>query len=246
MLEIKNLHVSCDGKEIIKGVSLSFVKGEVHALMGPNGSGKSTISHAIMGNPKYEITSGQIILNGEDITGLKADSRARKGLFLSFQHPPTITGVTISAFLREAVNNLREKKLGVVEFHKMLKENMAKLNMDKSFLKRYLNDGFSGGEKKRAEMLQLMMLKPTFAFLDETDSGLDVDAIKIVANGIKEVQKESEMGIILITHYNRFLEFFDFNKVSVIVNGKIAATGGKELASRIESEGFGGFENGEQ
>jgi Fe-S cluster assembly ATP-binding protein len=245
MLEIKNLHVSCDGKEIIKGVSLSFAKGEVHALMGPNGSGKSTISHAIMGNPKYKVTSGQIILNGENITGLKADERARKGLFLSFQHPPTITGVTISAFLREAVNNLREEKLGVVEFHKLLKENMAKLKMDKSFLKRYLNDGFSGGEKKRAEMLQLMMLKPQFAFLDETDSGLDVDAIKIVANGIKEVQKKSDMGIILITHYNRFLEFFDFNKVSVIVKGKIVAQGGKELASRIESEGFGGFENGE-
>jgi Fe-S cluster assembly ATP-binding protein len=244
-LEIIDLHVEVEGKEIIKGVTLKFYPGKVHALMGPNGSGKSTLAHALMGHPKYKITKGTILLNGEEITKIKPEIRAQKGLFLSFQYPSEISGVTISNFLRTAVNNLREKKnlapYSVVDFHKLLKEKMAELRMDSSFSKRYLNEGFSGGEKKRMEMLQLAMLEPQYALLDETDSGLDVDAMKIVAEGVEQIRKEKETGIVVITHYTKFLEFLKPDTVSVLLNGKIVKTGGYELAQHINEKGFGEF-----
>ncbi len=236
-LEIIDLHVEVEGKEIIKGVSLDFYPGKVHALMGPNGSGKSTLANALMGNPKYKITSGKVLLNSKDITAEKAHLRAQAGLFLSFQYPAEIGGVTITNFLRTAVNNLREKKYSVIEFHQVLKEKMALLKMDPAFARRYLNQGFSGGEKKRSEILQMLMLEPKYALLDETDSGLDVDSIKAVAEGIK-IAHGKGMGVILITHYQRFLEYLRPDTVSVLCEGRIVAQGGKELAQRIEKEGF--------
>jgi len=238
MLEINDLHVEVDGKEIIKGVSLTFHPGKVHVLMGPNGSGKSTLMLAITGHPKYKITQGKIILGGEDITYAKPEVRAKKGLFLSFQYPAEVAGVTISNFLRTAVNSKREKPYSVVEFHSLLKKKMAELRIDPNFSKRDLNVGFSGGEKKRAEILQLMLLEPRYTFLDETDSGLDVDAIKIVADGIKKLHQETKMGIIMITHYNRFLEYFKPDQISIISDGRIAAQGDATLAQQIEREGF--------
>ena len=245
-LEIIDLHVEVGGKEIIKGVSLTFNAGKVHALMGPNGSGKSTLAHALMGHPRYKITKGKIILNGEDITAAKPEVRAQKGLFLSFQYPSEISGVTISNFLRTAVNNLREKKgspaYSVVDFHKLLKEKMAQLKMDGSFSKRYLNEGFSGGEKKKMEVLQLSMLEPTYALLDETDSGMDVDAMKTVAEGIERIRQEREMSIIVITHYSKFLEYLKPDVVSVLSGGKIIKTDGHELAKQINEQGFEGLE----
>ncbi len=244
-LEIIDLHVEINGKEIIKGVTLNFYPGKVHVLMGPNGSGKSTLAHALMGHPKYKIIKGNILLDGEDITNAKPEVRAQKGLFLSFQYPSEISGVTISNFLRTAVNNLREKKgmktHSVVDFHKLLKEKMAQLKIDASFSKRYLNEGFSGGEKKRMEMLQLAMLEPKYGILDEPDSGTDVDALKIIAEGIEQVRKKVETSIIVITHYNKFLEYLKPDTVSVLYNGKIVKSGGYELAQQIEKEGFGEF-----
>ena len=225
MLEIKDLWVEVDGKEIIKGVSLIFNTGKVHVLMGPNGSGKSTLMLAIMGHPKYKITQGKILLNGEDLTHQKPEIKAKKGLFLSFQYPAEVGGVTINNFLRTAVNSRREKPYSVVEFHGLLKQRMAELKMDPSFSKRDLNVGFSGGEKKKAEILQLMLLEPKYAFLDETDSGMDVDAIKVVADGIKRLHHQTRMGIIMITHYNRFLEYFTPDQISIISEGKIIAQG---------------------
>lgn len=244
-LEIIDLHVSVNDQEVLKGVSVTFVEGKVHALLGPNGSGKSTLANAIMGNPKYKITSGKIILDGVDITEMKTHERAKKGLFLSFQYPAEVSGVTISSFLRTALNSIRSKEnqLSVVDFYRVLKEKMKEIGMDSSFSKRYLNEGFSGGEKKRCEILQLIMLEPTFAMLDETDSGLDVDAIKIVANGINTARQKNNMGIILITHYNKFMQFITPDVVSVITEGKIIVTGGKELAQKIEEKGFEGIEN---
>ncbi len=238
MLEIKDLHVEVDGKEIIKGVSLTFHPGKVQVLMGPNGSGKSTLMLAIMGHPKYKITRGKILLDGEDLTHEKTEIRAKKGLFLSFQYPAEVQGVTISNFLRTAVNSQREKPYSVVEFHGILKRKMAELKMDPAFSKRDLNVGFSGGEKKRAEILQLMLLEPRYAFLDETDSGLDVDAIKIVAEGIKKLHQETKMSLIMITHYHRFLDYFKPDQISIISGGKIIAQGDTTLAERIEREGF--------
>lgn len=238
MLEIRDLHVEVDGKEIIKGVSLTFHPGKVHVLMGPNGSGKSTLMLAIMGHPKYKITKGEILLDGEDITHQKTEIKAKKGLFLSFQYPAEVSGVTINSFLRTAVNSRREKPYSVVEFHGLLKQKMAELKMDASFSKRDLNVGFSGGEKKRAEILQLLLLEPRYALLDETDSGLDIDAIKIVADGIKKVHQQTNMSIIMITHYNRFLDYFTPDQVSIISEGKIIAQGDATLAQQIEKEGF--------
>ncbi|MSR86134.1 Fe-S cluster assembly ATPase SufC [Candidatus Woesearchaeota archaeon] len=239
-LEIKDLHIEVNGTEIIKGVSLTFQSGKVHALMGPNGSGKSTLANALMGHPKYKITKGHIILDGKDITHEKPNIRANLGLFLSFQYPAEITGVTINNFLRTAVNNKREKKYSIVEFHNLLKEKMKELNIDISFIKRYINEGFSGGEKKKMEILQLSMLEPKYALLDETDSGMDVDAIRIVAEGINKVKQNKDMGIILITHYQRILDYLQPDEVSILFKGKIVATGGQELAKRIEKEGFEG------
>ena len=243
MLEIKNLHVSVDGKEILKGVNLKLEKGKVHALMGPNGSGKSTLANAIMGNPKYEITSGEILLNGEVINELKPHERAKKGLFLSFQYPSEIEGVTISNFLRTALNNLNNQKISVLDFYELLKEKLKLLNMPENFSKRYLNQGFSGGEKKKSEILQLILLNPKIAILDETDSGLDVDAIKAVAHGVNTlIENDKDKIIIIITHYKRILEQIKPDKLSIMINGKIVLEGSRELVDQLEEKGYGWIE----
>ena len=238
-LEIKDLHVEVDGKEILRGVELTVSKGEVVALMGPNGAGKSSLGFALLGHPTYKITKGRIIFNGEDITTMPTNERARKGLFLSFQYPSEVPGVSMANFLRTAVNARRDKKspVPIGEFVKQLKEMMKMLKIDESFMHRYLNDGFSGGEKKRAEILQMAMLKPQLAILDETDSGLDVDSLKVVAEGINSLMSP-EMGVLLITHYQRILDYVKPNKVYIMMNGKVAASGGAELVSQIESKGY--------
>ncbi len=237
-LIIKDLHVSVDGKEILKGVDLEVKKGEVVALMGPNGSGKSTLTNAIIGHPKYKVTKGQIIFRGEDITSLKTDERARKGLFVSFQNPEEIPGVTMQNFLKAALSAVKGQKISILDFSKTLKEKMQMLEMDPSFANRYLNEGFSGGEKKRTEILQLAVLEPLIAILDETDSGTDVDALKIIANGINLVKKNSEMGILLITHYQRILNYIRPDKVYIMKVGKIVKEGSSELVEQIEKEGY--------
>ena len=243
-LQIENLHVEVDGKEILHGITLEFQSGTTHAIMGPNGSGKSTLAHTLMGNPRYKITQGKIILNGKDITNASVKERADAGIFLSFQHPAEISGVTINSFLREAINTKRERegkrKLSVVDCYKLIKDKMAVLKMDSSFRTRDLNAGFSGGEKKRSEMLQLLLLNPLFAILDETDSGLDVDGIKAVAEAIRQAQKENDspMGIILITHYEQFLQELAPDRVTVLCNGKVIQQGSKELAQKIQEKGF--------
>ncbi|MBR9700703.1 Fe-S cluster assembly ATPase SufC [Candidatus Woesearchaeota archaeon] len=234
-LEIKDLHANVDGKEILKGVNLVIESGELHAIMGPNGSGKSTLANVLMGHPKYEVTSGQIFLDGEDITEMEPDKRAKKGLFLSFQYPVEIPGVTVESFLRTAVNEISDNDYDVVEFHKLLREKLDEFKIDDSFATRYLNQGFSGGEKKRMEILQMLMLNPKIAILDETDSGLDVDALKIVADGINKMK---DQGVLLITHYNRILEYVIPDKVHVFKEGKIVRSGGKELAEEIEKKGY--------
>ena len=236
-LKIENLHVSCDGKEIVKGVSLNVRPGEVHALMGTNGSGKSTLANALMGHPKYEITSGSIFVDDQDVTDLPPHERAKLGMFLSMQYPPEIAGVSVSSFLRTAYNSLHEVKVPVLEFHKMLKEKMSELKIDPSFSRRSLNQGFSGGEKKRTEILQMMVLEPKYAVLDETDSGLDVDALKIVTDGINAM-KGPETGILMITHYTRILKHVVPDQVHVMKDGVIVKTGGKDLAQLIEDKGF--------
>ena len=235
-LEIKDLHVSINDKEILKGINLVIESGKVHALMGPNGSGKSTLAQIIMGYPKYVITKGKILLNGEDITELKPDERAKKGLFLSFQYPKEITGVTLTNFLRAAYNATHEPKLSVLDFHKMLKEKMEKLNIDASFTRRYVNEGFSGGEKKKAEILQMMVLNPKFAILDEPDSGTDVDALKELSEAINIAKKET--SIVIITHYNKILKYVKPDVVMIIVNGKVVDKGNAQLASDIETFGY--------
>ena len=235
-LVIDNLYVSVNDKQTLKGVSLEIEKGKIHALMGPNGSGKSTLAHALMGHPKYRIEKGKILLDGEDITFLPPNERAKKGLFLSFQHPVEVTGVKLINFLRTAYNTVHNKNTSVVEFHRLLKEKMQELSMSPDMIKRSLNEGFSGGEKKRAEILQLMLLQPKFAILDETDSGLDVDALRIVAHGINNVKKN--MGILIITHHQRILDYLTPDKVSVLNNGVIVKTGDALLAKEIEQKGF--------
>ena len=237
-LEVRNLHVKIGGEEILKGVNLRVEKGEVAGIMGPNGSGKSTLAYALMGHPKCGVTSGQIFLDDEDITHLAVDKRAKKGLFLSFQHPQEVPGLTVSNFLRTAYNSITGKIISVLDFHKLLKERMEMLKIDPSFSKRYLNEGFAGGEKKKMEILQLAILQPKFAILDETDSGTDVDALRIISNGINAMQKELGMGIILITHYDRILQYVRPDKVHILVEGKITKTGGPELAQEIEKHGY--------
>ena len=238
-LQIKDLHVEVEGKEILKGVSLEVSKGEVVALMGPNGAGKSSLGYALLGHPAYKVTAGQIIFEGEDVTKLPTNERAKKGLFLSFQYPSEVPGVSMANFLRTAINSRRNKKspIPVAEFIKQLKEIMKMLKMDESFMHRYLNEGFSGGEKKRAEILQLAMLKPGMAVLDETDSGLDVDSLKVVADGINKLMSPG-MGILLITHYQRILNYIKPNKVYVMMNGKVVKSGGEELSHEIEAQGY--------
>lgn len=238
-LVIKNLYVRVDGKEILKGVNLEIKAGEVHALMGPNGSGKSTLANALMGNPKYRITKGSIRLDGKNINELSPDKRAKLGLFLSFQYPNEIPGLTVSNFLRTALNSIQGKKISVINFHKLLREKMSCLKMDRKFGVRYLNDGFSGGEKKRAEILQMLVLDPKYCILDETDSGLDIDALKTVASGINTLKDSGKpKGILLITHYYRILNYITPDQVHIMVNGKIVKSGDKELAQQIEKEGY--------
>lgn len=241
-LSIKNLHVSVHDKEIIKGLSLEIPKGKVVAIMGPNGSGKSTLANTLAGHPKYEVTEGTIKLDSTDITALSPDKRAKLGLFLSMQYAPEIPGVTLANFLRIAVGaNLPLPKKGStmnpLEFQKLLFTKMDELKIDHAFAKRYVNTGFSGGEKKRAEILQLALLNPTYAVLDETDSGLDVDALKVVAEGINRF-KSPEHGILLITHYNRILEYVVPDVIYIMMNGKIVKEGGAELAQEIEKNGY--------
>lgn len=242
-LQIKNLHVEVEGKEILHGINLTFLPNQVHALMGPNGSGKSTLALTLMGHPKYKITKGQILLDSQDITHEKPEIRAKAGLFLSFQHLPEIEGISLFPFLRTAVNTLSEKKYSVLEFQKILQEKMSLLKMDPLFSKRYLHHGLSGGEKKRLETLQLLLLKPRYALLDEIDSGLDIDALKTVAAGIKTVQKEQKTSLIIITHYHRFLQYLKPDHVSIISKGKIVAHGDHKLAKKIEKEGFEKYAN---
>ena len=236
-LEVKDLKVKIEDKEILKGISLEVDRGKVVALMGPNGSGKSTLAYALMGHPRYEITSGKILLNGEDVTKARPDERARKGLFLSFQYPQEISGVSVSNFLRTALNAKNEKKISVMDFHKILQEKMKLLKIDKSFALRYLNEGFSGGEKKRMEILQMAVLQPKIGILDETDSGLDIDALRTVAEGINDL-KGSELGVLLITHYQRILNYITPDKVHIVMDGKIVKSGGKELALEVEERGY--------
>ncbi len=237
ILEVKDLRVNVEGKEIIKGLNLSLETGKVNALMGPNGSGKSTLANTMMGHPKYEITSGQILLDGEDITEMDADEKARKGLFLSFQYPLEIPGVTVTNFLMSAVENVKGEKPSMLEFKKLLDEKMDLLEIDRRFLTRHLNEGFSGGEKKRSEILQMAVLDPKVAVLDETDSGLDIDALKIVSNGVNKFM-DSNKCVLLITHYKRILEYIKPDKVFIMMDGRIVKEGGEELAHDLEAKGY--------
>ena len=246
VLEIKDLHVTREGKEILKGVNLKTGPGEVHAIMGPNGSGKSTLAYTLLGHPKYKVTQGDILIDGKSILGLKADERAKKGLFLGFQYPTEVSGVGFSHFLRTAYNSLskalegddREVFITVREFQKYLKENLKKVGLKEEFLSRYLNEGFSGGEKKRAEVLQMAVLKPKISILDEPDSGLDIDAIQSVAKAISQVSGK-EATTIIITHYARILKYLDkLDFVHVFADGKVIKTGDATLADKLEAEGY--------
>ena len=238
-LEIKDLHVSIEDKEILKGVNLTINTGEIHAIMGPNGTGKSTLSSAIMGHPSYEVTQGEVLLDGVNMLALEVDERAKAGLFLAMQYPSEITGVTNADFMRSAINAKREEgqEINLMQFIKKLDKEMDFLDIDKDMAQRYLNEGFSGGEKKRNEILQLMMLEPKFAILDEIDSGLDIDALKVVSKGINEMRGE-EFGALMITHYQRLLNYITPDKVHVMYGGKVVKSGGPELAKRLEEEGY--------
>jgi Fe-S cluster assembly ATP-binding protein len=248
LLEIKNLHVATeDGTEIVRGIDLAVSSNEVHAIMGPNGSGKSTLAYALMGHPAYKITQGDILFDGESILELEADERAQRGLFLAFQYPHAVPGVTVASFLRSAVNAMRKARNGgeddpvkIPEFRKQLDAAMKDLKVPKEMAGRYLNDGFSGGEKKRVEILQMAMLSPQVAVLDETDSGLDIDALRIVANGVRNLVGP-EMGALVITHYQRILNYIKPDFVHVFVDGRIVSEGGPELAEQLEAEGYEAF-----
>jgi Fe-S cluster assembly ATP-binding protein len=247
-LEIRNLHVALeDGTEIVKGVDLDVDLGQKHAIMGPNGSGKSTLAYALMGHPAYEVTEGQILFDGEDLTELGADERAQRGLFLAFQYPHAIPGVTVTSFLRSALNAIRKARAGgeddpipIPEFRTLLTEAMEELKVSRELASRYVNDGFSGGERKRIEVLQLAMLKPKIAILDETDTGLDIDALRIVAGGVNALVGP-DMGALLITHYQRLLKYVEPDFVHVFMGGRIVAEGGPELAVQLEAEGYEAF-----
>jgi len=248
LLKLENLHVALeDGTEIVKGVDLEVGLNEVHAIMGPNGSGKSTLSYAIMGHPAYEITEGRILFDGEDVTEMGADERAQRGLFLAFQYPHAIPGVTVTNFLRTAINAVRKARKGendpmpIPEFRKELLAQMDRLKVSRELASRYINDGFSGGEKKRVEILQMAMLKPRIAVLDETDSGLDIDALRVVAGGVKELVGP-EMGALVITHYQRILDYITPDHVHVFVGGRIVESGGPELAKKLEAGGYAPYE----
>ncbi|MEJ2601604.1 MAG: Fe-S cluster assembly ATPase SufC [Anaerolineales bacterium] len=242
-LEIKNLHVSIEDREILKGVDLSVKQGEIHALMGPNGTGKSTLAYTLMGHPSYEVTEGEIWFKGKNILELAADERAHLGLFLAFQYPVSIPGVTVANFLRTAINSKMKaedpegKGISIPDFRRLLKEKMNLLRMDNAFAGRYLNEGFSGGEKKRAEVLQMATLQPEIAIMDETDSGLDIDALRIVSEGVN-VLKGPDLGVLLITHYQRILNYIKPDFVHIMLDGRIVETGGPELALHLEEQGY--------
>jgi Fe-S cluster assembly ATP-binding protein len=249
LLELRDLQVALeDGTEIVKGVDLAVNTNETHAIMGPNGSGKSTLAYALMGHPAYEITGGDVLIDGESILEMEADERAQKGLFLAFQYPHAIPGVTVTSFLRSAINAVRKARNGGVddpiaipEFRKELMAQMERLQVSREMASRYLNEGFSGGEKKRIEILQMAMLRPRIAVLDETDSGLDIDALKIVAGGVRELVGP-DMGAVVITHYQRILNYIQPDHVHVFVRGRIVRSGGPELAHELEAEGYERFE----
>jgi Fe-S cluster assembly ATP-binding protein len=240
-LRIEDLHVRVEDREILKGIDLTVQPGKVHAIMGPNGSGKSTLAYTLMGHPGYEVTEGTVLLDGVDITAMTPDERAKAGLFLAFQYPHSIPGVTLANFLRTAVNNTREAPMSPRDFRQSLRERMKLLKMSDEFAGRYVNEGFSGGEKKRAEILQMAMLQPRYAVLDETDSGLDIDALRIVADGVNQLLGP-EMGVLVITHYQRLLNYIKPDFVHVLVAGRIVEEGGPELARELEQTGYEQFE----
>jgi Fe-S cluster assembly ATP-binding protein len=242
LLEVDDLHVSVEGHEILKGVNLTVQPGQVHALMGPNGSGKSTLANTLLGNPAYEVTSGRILYKGEDVTAWPTDVRGKAGMFLAFQYPEEIPGVSVAQFLRQALSARRGLDLSVLELRVSIMEWMKRLGMDPSFGDRYLNEGFSGGEKKRNEVLQLAILEPDLAILDETDSGLDIDALGVVARGVTEVRaSRPDLGVVLVTHYQRILDQLEPDVVHLMIDGRIVADGGPDLALRIEKEGYEGW-----
>ncbi|HWQ28557.1 MAG TPA: Fe-S cluster assembly ATPase SufC [Dehalococcoidia bacterium] len=237
LLDVRDLHVSVEGKEILRGVNLTVRRGEVHALMGPNGSGKSTLANALMGHPRYEVTSGQVLFKGEDILPLTPDQRARRGMFLAFQYPMAIPGVTMVNFLRQSARAMRGQDMPVREFRQLLKETLDLLKMDENFARRYVNEGFSGGEKKRAEILQMGILRPELAIMDETDSGLDIDALRTVSEGVNALMGP-HMAVLLITHYQRILNYIKPQFVHVLYRGRIITSGGPELATQLEERGY--------
>ncbi|WP_421120718.1 Fe-S cluster assembly ATPase SufC [Aquihabitans daechungensis] len=239
LFEIDDLHVSADGNEILRGVSLTIGAGEIHALMGPNGSGKSTLASALLGSPEYEVTSGRIRFKGDDITEWGADDRGKSGLFLAFQYPQTIPGVSVLNFLRQAWSARKGIDLSMLELRLQIMDWMERLDMDPTFADRYLNEGFSGGEKKRNEILQMAILEPEMAILDETDSGLDIDALRVVAEGVREVRADRpDLGLLVVTHYQRLLDELQPTHVHLLIDGRIVASGGMELAEQVETEGF--------
>jgi Fe-S cluster assembly ATP-binding protein len=237
MLKIEDLHVEIDGQEIVKGLDLEVGKGEIHAIMGPNGSGKSTLANVLMGHPRYEVTGGSITFQGEDVFELEPDERAKLGMFLAFQYPSEVPGVSVANFLRTAVNSVREEELSPMEMYRLLQEKMSIMQMDPKFAERYLNEGFSGGEKKRNEILQMLMLDPKLAIMDETDSGLDIDALQVVARGVNEL-RAPEFSAIIITHYQRILRYIEPDHVHVMLDGRLVTSGGKELADDLEEKGY--------
>ena len=237
MLKIEDLYVEIDGQEIVKGLDLEVGKGEIHAIMGPNGSGKSTLANVLMGHPRYEVTEGSITFQGEDVFELEPDERAKLGMFLAFQYPSEVPGVSVANFLRTAVNSVREEELSPMEMYRLLQEKMGIMQMDPKFAERYLNEGFSGGEKKRNEILQMLMLDPKLAIMDETDSGLDIDALQVVAKGVNEM-KGPEFSAVIITHYQRILRYIEPDRVHVMLDGRLVTSGGKELADDLEEKGY--------
>jgi len=237
MLKIEDLHVEIDGQEIVKGLDLEVGQGEIHAIMGPNGSGKSTLANVLMGHPRYEVTGGSITFQGEDVFELEPDERAKLGMFLAFQYPSEVPGVSVANFLRTAVNSVREEELSAMDMYRLIQDKMKIMQMDPKFAERYLNEGFSGGEKKRNEILQMLMLEPRLAIMDETDSGLDIDALQVVAKGVNEL-RGPDFSAVIITHYQRILRYIEPDHVHVMLDGRLVTSGGKELALELEDKGY--------